>query len=46
MTSIFHVNLVDLNGKIDFCLSFLCCSVVPSLVSSDVGDSSWLSFSS
>jgi hypothetical protein len=23
VTSVFHVNLVDLNGKIDFCLSFL-----------------------
>jgi hypothetical protein len=22
VTSVFHVNLVDLNGKIDFCLSF------------------------
>jgi hypothetical protein len=39
-----YVNLVDFNKKIDFYRSFLCCSFFPSLVSSDLGDSSWLSF--
>jgi hypothetical protein len=37
-------NHVDLNGKINVCLSFLCCSFSSSLVPSDLGDTSWLTF--
>jgi hypothetical protein len=33
MTSVFHVNLIDFNKKINFFLLLLCCSFFPSLIS-------------
>jgi hypothetical protein len=42
----FHVNLVVFNEKINFCISLVYRSFSPSLVSSDMGDSSLFIYAS